>query len=249
MGFGVASSLENGAVAGLYGAIAIGIVASIFGGTPAQISGPTGPMTVVVAGFAAAHTGDPSWVFVTVALAGLFQVIIGVLKLGKYINYIPYPVISGFMSGIGIIIILLQVSQLIGQPALKSPIEAISVLPEQLVTMNVIALLLGLGTMAIVYLAPLVIRAVPGTLVGLIFITTLSVVFSFDVPRIGHIPSGVPSLLIPQFDWAMFQIIVVPALALAVDGKMMEQWFDQFCCRNINEISVLVGWPISTSCR
>ena len=177
-------------------------------------------MTVVVAGFAAAHTGDPSCVFVTVALAGLFQVIIGVLKLGKYINYIPYPVISGFMSGIGIIIILLQVSQLIGQPALKSPIEAISVLPEQLVTMNVIALLLGLGTMAIVYLAPLVIRAVPGTLVGLIFITTLSVVFSFDVPRIGHIPSGVPSLLIPQFDWAMFQIIVVPALALAVVGSL-----------------------------
>ena len=211
--------MENGAVAGLYGAIAIGIVASIFGGTPAQISGPTGPMTVVVAGFAAAHTGDPSWVFVTVALAGLFQVIIGVLKLGKYINYIPYPVISGFMSGIGIII-LFQVSQLIGQPALKSPIEAISVLPEQLVTMNVIALLLGLGTMAIVYLAPLVIRAVPGTLVGLIFITTLSVVFSFDVPRIGHIPSGVPSLLIPQFDWAMFQIIVVPALALAVVGSL-----------------------------
>ena len=83
-------------------------------------------MTVVVAGFAAAHTGDPSCVFVTVALAGLFQVIIGVLKLGKYINYIPYPVISGFMSGIGIII-LFQVSQLIGQPALKSPIEAISV--------------------------------------------------------------------------------------------------------------------------
>ena len=113
--------MENGAVAGLYGAIAIGIVASIFGGTPAQISGPTGPMTVVVAGFVAAHTGDPSWVFVTVALAGLFQVIIGVLKLGKYINYIPYPVISGFMSGIGIIIILLQVSQLIGQPAREEP--------------------------------------------------------------------------------------------------------------------------------
>ena len=86
--------------------------------------------------------------------------------------------------------------------------------------MNVIALLLGLGTMAIVYLAPLVIGAVPGTLVRLIFITNLSVVFSFDVPRIGHIPSGVPSLLIPQFDWTMFQIIVVPALALAVVGSL-----------------------------
>ena len=99
LGFGVASGLENGAAAGLYGAIAVGLFASLFGGTPSQISGPTGPMTVVMAGVVGALTGDIAWLFAMVALSGALQVLLGLLRLGRYINYVPYPVISGFMSG------------------------------------------------------------------------------------------------------------------------------------------------------
>ncbi|NRA32968.1 MAG: SulP family inorganic anion transporter [Polyangiaceae bacterium] len=74
LGFGVASGMENGAVVGMYGAIIVGMMAALFGGTPSQLSGPTGPMTVVVPGIAAGLTGDPGWVFAMVALAGLFQI-------------------------------------------------------------------------------------------------------------------------------------------------------------------------------
>ncbi len=107
LGFGVASGLENGAAAGLYGAIAVGLLAALFGGTPSQISGPTGPMTVVVAGIVGSLTGDIEWLFAMVALSGILQMVLGILKLGRYINYVPYPVISGFMSGIGAIVIIL----------------------------------------------------------------------------------------------------------------------------------------------
>ena len=114
LGFGVASGMENGAAAGMYGAIAVGLFAALFGGTAPQISGPTGPMTVVVAGLVSTLTGAPEWVFACVMLAGVVQVVLGLVRLGQYINYIPYPVISGFMSGIGVIIIILQLAQIGG---------------------------------------------------------------------------------------------------------------------------------------
>src|SRR5499427_2206255 len=109
LAFGVASGL--GPVAGLYGAIATGIVAAVFGGTPVQITGPTGPMTLVVAGVVALNTLPSGGVNLPVVigifvLAGLLQIALGLFRIGSYIRYVPYPVISGFMSGIGVIIIL-----------------------------------------------------------------------------------------------------------------------------------------------
>src|SRR6476661_5512636 len=109
LAFGVASGL--GPVAGLYGAIATGIVAAVFGGTPVQITGPTGPMTLVVAGVVAANmlpSGEVNLPVLVgiIVLAGLVQVALGILRIGGYIRYVPYPVISGFMSGVGVIIIL-----------------------------------------------------------------------------------------------------------------------------------------------
>jgi sulfate permease, SulP family len=121
LAFGVASGL--GPVAGLYGAIATGIVAAVFGGTPVQITGPTGPMTLVVAGIVATNT-LPSGavnlpeVVAAIVLAGLLQIALGLFRIGAYIRYVPYPVISGFMSGIGVIIILQQVFPMFGA---KSP--------------------------------------------------------------------------------------------------------------------------------
>lgn len=112
-----------GPMAGLYGAIAIGVLAALFGGTPTQISGPTAPMTVVSSAIIASAITDSGAETVTEAipiiiatffLAGLIEMIFGIIKLGKYIRYIPYPVVSGFMSGIGVIIIITQIFPLLG---------------------------------------------------------------------------------------------------------------------------------------
>ena len=120
LAFGVSSGL--GPSAGLYGAIFISFFAALFGGTNTQISGPTAPMTavsmVVIAGIVAANDGDitkalPAILTVFI-LAGLFQIILGVIGLGKYIRYIPYPVVSGFMTAIGLIILLTQVLPSVG---------------------------------------------------------------------------------------------------------------------------------------
>jgi SulP family sulfate permease len=120
LAFGLQSGM--GAVAGLYGAIFIGFFAALFGGTNTQISGPTAPMTavsmVVVAGILAANEGDINralpTILVVFLLAGLFQVALGFMKVGQYIRYIPYPVVSGFMTGIGVIILITQLLPLLG---------------------------------------------------------------------------------------------------------------------------------------
>ena len=120
LAFGVSSGL--GPAAGLYGAIFISFFAALFGGTNTQISGPTAPMTavsmVIIAGIIAANDGDVSKalpaILTVFLLAGLFQIGLGVLGLGKYIRYIPYPVVSGFMTAIGLIIILTQILPSVG---------------------------------------------------------------------------------------------------------------------------------------
>jgi SulP family sulfate permease len=220
LGFGVASGLENGAAAGLYGAIAVGLFAALFGGTPSQISGPTGPMTVVVAGIVGALTGDIAWLFAMVALSGVLQVVLGVLRLGRYINYVPYPVISGFMSGIGAIVIILQLAQLVGHDPASGTVSALRSIPEDFQDINPSALILGLCTIAIIYLAPRFIKAVPGTLVALVVMTAGSVVLAIDVPRIGAIPLGLPTPSIPVWDFEKFQIILMPAVMLAIVGSI-----------------------------
>src|SRR5262245_23517917 len=117
LAFGVASGL--GPAAGLYSAIATGIVAAVFGGTPVQITGPTAPMTLVVAGILAMNMLPSGAVNLPVVagifvLAGLLQIVLALLRIGSYIRYIPYPVISGFMSGIGVIIIVQQTFPMLG---------------------------------------------------------------------------------------------------------------------------------------
>lgn len=120
LAFGLQSGL--GAAAGLYGAIFISFFAALFGGTNTQISGPTAPMTavsmVVIAGIVAANEGDMSKalpsILIVFLIAGLLQIVLGVLKIGQYIRYIPYPVVSGFMTGIGVIIIITQILPLLG---------------------------------------------------------------------------------------------------------------------------------------
>lgn len=231
------SASSMGALAGLVGATMLGFFASLFGGTHSQISGPTGPMTVITAslisGVWTAHQ-SLSAVLISMSMAGLFcglfQILFGVIKIGKYVRYIPYPVLSGFMSGIGVIIILQQLYALAG---LKSPvltIDMITEMPERLQGgVSFIALLLGLGTIAIIWLMPKLTKKVPATLVALIVMTVVSLFFEMeDRLLIGAIPGGLPmpffanaSISLAGIDWyETMKVAVVPGLTLAGLGSI-----------------------------
>ncbi|MFO8036895.1 MAG: SulP family inorganic anion transporter [Anaerolineales bacterium] len=228
LAFGVQSGL--GAVAGLYGAIALGILAPIFGGTPTQASGPTGPMTVVSAALVSAavdFTGTLESalgiIFLTFLLAGAFQIVFGLLNIAGYIKFLPYPVISGFMSGVGLIIILLQIYPFAGVVAPKSTISVITELPRFLENLNWAAIGLGSLTVLIYYLFPKVTKAVPSALVALIFSTLLSYFLKLDVPLIGEIPSGLPELQLGglfSIDPEAYLLVLEYALVLAVLGSI-----------------------------
>ncbi|MDP3596402.1 MAG: SulP family inorganic anion transporter, partial [Nitrospirota bacterium] len=143
LAFGVASGA--GAIAGLYGAIFVGLFASLFGGTPAQVSGPTGPMTVVMAGLIAQFGQEPSLAFSAVILGGGLQILLGLSGVGQYIALLPYPVISGFMSGIGAIIIILQAGPLVGHaPQSGDVLNTLAMLPSFVADPVVDALVLGM---------------------------------------------------------------------------------------------------------
>ena len=217
LALGVASGL--GPMAGLYGAIAVGFFAALFGGTPAQISGPTGPMVVVLAGLFASLSGDASLIFTAVILAGIFQIVFGVLGVGQYIRLVPYPVISGFMSGIGAIIIILQVGRLLGHEPPGGTIGALTYLPTALADINFATLALGIGTLVLAYKWPPVLgKFVPGALAALIIGTLVSLAMS--VPVLGDIPTGLPSLHLPVFDQSKALLILEAAFILAVLGAI-----------------------------
>lgn len=232
------SAASIGALAGLVGATMLGFFAALFGGTHSQISGPTGPMTVVAAtliGGAWASTGGSiSSVLVSMSLAGifcgLFQILFGLIKLGKYIRYIPYPVLSGFMSGIGVIIILQQLYPLVGLKGSGSMIDLLVTLPSAFSQgISVVALLLGLGTVAIIELFPLLTKKIPATLVALIVMTIVSLFCNLpEKLTIGAIPSGLPlpffangDINIADIDWMMvLKASMVPGLTLAGLGSI-----------------------------
>jgi len=225
LAFGVASGA--GAEAGLWGAIMVGFFAALFGGSTSLISEPTGPMTVIMTAVLTSmmakypETGI-AMSFTVVMMAGAFQVLLGTLKLGKYVTLMPYSVISGFMSGIGVILIILQLSPLLGHSAPDGGVlGTLSAMPEMLSTVNFNELLLGLLTLALLIYFPKKYRKyVPAQLVALVGVTLLSM-YLFDtdsIRRIGIIPAGLPSLVIPYFNAEMFTTMVIDALVLGTLG-------------------------------
>ena len=219
LAFGEASGA--GPIAGLWGAIIVGFLAAIFGGTPTQVSGPTGPMIVVFAGVFDSLDGDLGLIFATVVLAGLLQVAMGVLRLGKYINLVPFPVISGFMTGIGVIIILLQASRLFGgEPDGGGTINAIRAIPGAIAETNSSALILAGITLAIVFLWPAKFgKIVPAALVALIVGTGLGQVIT-GAPLLGDIPTGFPEFVLPAFSTDTINIVLEGAIVLALLGAI-----------------------------
>ena len=219
LAFGEASGA--GPIAGVYGAILVGFFAALFGGTPSQISGPTGPMIVVFAGVFASLNGDLSLVFATVILAGLIQILFGVMGFGQYIRLVPYPVVSGFMSGIGCIIIALQLARLFGhEPEGGGTIPAMLEVPNAIGNPNVEALGIGVLTLAIVFLWPASWgRYLPGPLAALIVGTVASLGLS-NVPVLGSIPTGLPEFIMPSLSNDTVLIVFEAALILAILGAI-----------------------------
>ena len=219
LAFGEASGA--GPIAGLYGAIFVGFFASLFGGTGSQVTGPTGPMVVVFAGVYAALDGNPSLVFTTVVLAGAIQIAFGVFKLGQYIRLVPYPVISGFMSGIGCIIIALQTSRLLGhEPEGSGTIPALVEIPSAVADPNFVALILGVLTLLIAFKWPArLAKIVPPPLAALI-IGTLASLFLSGAPILGDIPTGLPSFIMPSLNQDTILIVFEAALILALLGSI-----------------------------
>jgi len=219
LAFGVASGA--GAVAGLYGAIVLGFLASLFGGTPTQISGPTGPMTVVFASAIAVFAGDINAVMCVVFLTGVFQILFGVFKLGKYVRYIPYPVISGFMSGIGLIIIILQLNPFMGVNGDSSVLKTLYNLPQTLSLTNSEALVVAVFTFCITVFTPKKITSIiPSPLIALVVVTAISIYFNFDVKTIGEIPTTLPDFVLPSFEINQSKNIITLAFTLAILGAI-----------------------------
>jgi SulP family sulfate permease len=219
LAFGEASGA--GPIAGVYGAILVGFFAALFGGTPSQISGPTGPMIVVFAGVFASLSGDVTMVFATVILAGVFQILFGVLGFGQYIRLVPYPVVSGFMSGIGCIIIALQLARLFGhEPEGGGTIPALLEVPAAMADPNYSALGVGLLTLGIVFAWPARWgKYLPSPLVALIVGTSVGLGLD-SVPILGNIPTGLPSFIMPSVSSDALLIMMEAALILAILGAI-----------------------------
>lgn len=219
LAFGVATGMEEGAQAGLYSAILLGFMAALFGGTAPQVSGPTGPMTVVATAFLATGA-QPAHLFLAVVLGGLFQILFGLMGLGHYVRYVPRSVVSGFMSGIGVIILLLQLQPILGDKAAPGPLKALAGFTDSLARLNPTALLLGLSTIALIYLFPRITKAVPSTLVALIIMTAAAQILGLKVPTIGDLPSGLPQLQLMMPSADAISHILLAALTLAILGSL-----------------------------
>ena len=220
LAFGVASGL--GPVAGLYGAIAVGFFAAVFGGTRSQISGPTGPMSVAMAVIVTSHAGSLAEAFTVVIMAGLIQAMLGFLRIGRFVSYTPYSVISGFMTGIGIIVMLVHTLPFLGAPvATGGPNGAVAAWPEAIANFNPSAFAIAAVTLAVGIGWPAKFRKyLPPTLAALIAGTLMGVTWLTDAPAIGDVPSGLPSLQLPDYSAEVLVRAVQPAVTIALLGAI-----------------------------
>ncbi len=209
----------------------VGIFAALFGGTTTQASGPTGPMTVVAATLVIAATqlmgsleAAMGIILLSFFLGGALQIIFGLINIAGYVKYFPYPVVSGFMSGVGLIIIILQLFPFVGLSSAKSTLAVMQDLPRLFSDFNVYALGLGVLTVIIYYVFPLITKAIPSPLVALVVGALASYLLKWDVPIIGDIPSGLPDLqfatMFTNIPKSAYALILEYAAVLAVLGSI-----------------------------
>ena len=244
LAFGNAALGPGGAIYGLYGAIVTGFLAALLGGTPAQVSGPTGPMGVTVAGVVSSlaavgvnqdlNAGEIlPMVMAAVVIGGVCEVLLGVLRLGRFITLVPYSVVSGFMSGIGFIILVLQLGPFVGITTRGGVVDTLQTLANS-PGLNPAAFAVGVMTLAVVFLSPLRLRQwIPSPLLALVIVTPLSLLLFNDnrlnalglepLARIGSIPEGGLQLVMPNFSQHLPELVkagLVLALLGAIDSLL-----------------------------
>ena len=210
-----------GPVAGFYSAACVGLGAALFGGTAVQIAGPTGPTALVMVALYSQFAGEPAKAFTVVMLSGLLQVLFGMMQMGRYITLLPYPVMSGWASGIGCTIILMSLAPLVGLPTQMHPTTALLQIPEYLGTLRGDTLLLGLGALAITLLSPTMLaRRFPPSLLALAIGTLAGVFWLQDAPTLNSVGNGLPNWQIPAFTVADASTMFVSALSIALLGSI-----------------------------
>nr|WP_083810660.1 SulP family inorganic anion transporter [Parasynechococcus marenigrum] len=227
LAFGIASGA--GAAAGLWGAVIIGLVASLFGGTPTLISEPTGPMTVVFTSVIISFTATAdspeqalAMAFSVGVLAGIFQILFGLFRLGRYVTMMPYTVISGFMSGIGIILVLLQLGPFLGQATPKGGVMGTLLeMPALVQGTQPMELLLALITLAILWFTPSAVKKVcPPQLLALVVgtVLALSLFSGAGLRTIPEFSAALPSFQLPTFSSGQLRLMVIDAAVLGMLG-------------------------------
>ena len=219
LAFGVATGL--GAKAGIWGAI---ILCFISGGVLSTksllISGPTGPCSIIIASFASLYLNDLSAIVTIMLIAAIFQFLIGLTSLPTIVKYIPYPVISGFLNGVGILLIILQLNPILGFDTLSNPIMTIRYIFINYSNINLHALLLALLTLFIIFLIPKRInKYLPSQILALILCTIISIKFGFEVKTISNIPVSFPKIFIPNINITKLTDYIPFALTLAIVGS------------------------------
>lgn len=213
LAFGITSGM--GATAGLVTAVVAGTLAALFGGSNVQVSGPTGAMTVVLVPIVASHGADG--VLVVGLMAGVLLVAMAYAGLGRYIRYIPLPVIEGFTLGIAVIIGLQQVPAALGVEAEGEQVLVVAARAvgswvqnpgwaPPLLTVAVATVILTLGRVR---------PSVPGALLAVVAATAAAYFAHMPLADIGRLPTGLPSPSVPHLDWADLRMLAVPAFAVA----------------------------------
>ncbi len=225
LAYGVVSGL--GVIPGLYGAVAVGLFASLFWGTKALISGPTGPMAVAMAVVVGSYAENLTEAFTIVIMAGVIQIILGLIKMGSFVAYTPYSVISGFTSGVGVIIVLLQILPFLGASSSDGgTVGALRAMPGAMGGVNFHALVIALVTLGVTVVWPTRLRrALPPSLAALVVGTFLGVLWLKDAPLIGEVPTGFPDVIdlhtFPQHLVSSFQPALVLALLASINTLLM----------------------------
>ena len=228
LAFGEISQL--GPIAGVWGAIAGGIIGGLFGGCLVGVSGPTAPKAAQIAAymsvFVIGNTNNPDLVaaFSIIFLSGLILVLISFARVSHFIHYTPYPVVAGFMCGIGVIVILTQLNAFVGLDVKKNIKDVIINLSDTINSANIEALYVSIPSLIILFLWPffsktiLVLRKIPAPLTALVVGTSIAQIFNLDIPYIGdkmgsESANEIFSIYIPDLSRSIE--FIVPAFALA----------------------------------
>ena len=271
LAFGNAALGPGGAIYGLYGAIVAGFISALMGGTPTQVSGPTGPMSVTVAGVVSSlaavgvardlAAGEMlPLVMAAVVIGGILETFLGIFRLGRYITLVPYSVVSGFMSGIGFIILILQLGPFLGISTRGGVISSMATIVSQFEP-NIASVLTGLMTLGVVFLTPLKWRQwVPSPLMALLVITPLSLVFFNDnrmgeiglepLMRIGSIPEGGLKFSVPDFTNYIPELLkagIVLALLGAIDSLLTSLVADNITQTSHDSNRELIGQGVANT--